>query len=116
VSIVRAADLALSDRDVRRAAELFDVAHLEALGGFENALFRAPGRVVRITHTSRRSVEMVDAEFSFMAALAERHVPVVAPVPSRDGRLVEQMFTDEGEPVVVGCMTEADGGMRLPDA
>lgn len=115
MTVIRAADMTLTDADVRRAGALFGVDDLERLGGFENALYRAPGRVVRITHTSRRSVTLVEGEFAFMATLAEHQVPVVAPVLSEHGRLVEELTTDDGETVVVACMTEAEGGMRLPD-
>lgn len=118
MTIVRAADLDLTDQDIAQAADLFGIAETERLGGFENALFRSiapPGRVLRLTHTSRRSVEMIHAEFEFMSHVAEQGVPVVAPIRSLDGRLVEEVEIASGEHLVVACMTEAQGRFRRRD-
>ena len=104
----------LTEADAARAARLFDLEGIEPLGGFENALFRSVsgGQVVRLTHTSRRSTRMIDAEFEFMEHLADHGVPVVAPVRSVDGLLAEEMETDEGHTVVAACMTGAPGAHR----
>lgn len=118
MTIVRAADLELQTADVAHAAGLFGITEAESLGGFENALFRSsdpPGRILRLTHTSRRGVEMVLAEFEFMAHVAAQGVQVVAPIRSRDGRLVEEVEIASGDPLVVACMTEAPGRFRRRD-
>lgn len=118
MTIVRAADLDLTAQDLSRAAARFGSAETEPLGGFENLLLRSsepPGRVLRLTHTSRRSVEMIEAEFEFMAHVAAKGVPVVAPVRSVDGGLVEEVTTDSGERLVVACMEEAPGAFRPRD-
>ena len=67
MAVVRAADMTITDRDLTRIAKAFGVGRLESIGGFENALYRSEdNRIVRITHTSRRSVGQVEAEFGFM--------------------------------------------------
>ena len=115
MTIIRAADLELQAADIAHAAGLFGIAEAESLGGFENALFRStdpPGRILRMTHTSRRNTAMVLAEFEFMAHVAAQGVPVVAPIKSLNGRLVEQVRIASGDHVVVACMTEAPGRIR----
>jgi Ser/Thr protein kinase RdoA (MazF antagonist) len=113
VTIVRAADITLTTADTTRAAGLFGVDAVEKIGGFENLLYRSTeprGRVLRLTHTSRRNATMVEAEFDFMAHLAAQGVPTVAPIPSAAGRLVEEFTTKSGDGLVVACTTEAAGG------
>lgn len=115
MEIVRAADLDLTPEDITRAAARFGIAETERLGGFENLLLRSlepPGRVLRLTHTSRRSVEMIEAEFEFMDHLSSHGVPVVAPVHSVEDRLVEEIRTESGDDLVVACMVEAPGRFR----
>lgn len=112
---VRAADLTLTSADLEAAAGRFDIEGVEPIGGYENALYRSTrpqGRVIRITHTSRRSVGLVAAEFSYLEHLADHGVPVVAPIRSNDGLVAEEMTTEDGETVVVACMTEAEGRFR----
>lgn len=118
MTIVRAADLQLTVEDIDRAAARFGIAETEPLGGFENLLLRSsepPGRVLRLTHTSRRSVELIEAEFEFMDHLASHGVPVVAPVRSREDRLVEEIRTKAGDDLVAACMVEAPGRFRRRD-
>lgn len=111
--VVRANEIELSEDDLRRISNLFEAGTLEKIGGFENLLYRsASGRVVRLTHTSRRDVGLVDAEFAFMDHLARQDVPVVAPIESTNGRLVEELTTESGQGLVAACMTEAPGGIR----
>ena len=111
--VVRASEIHLSEHDLHRVADLFEAGLLERIGGFENLLYRSPvGRVVRLTHTSRRTVAFVEAEFAFMDHLARHGVPVVAPIGSTNGRLVEELTTDAGQTLVAACMTEAPGGIR----
>ena len=115
MTIIRATDMNLSDRDLARAAKRFGLTAIEPLGGYENALYRStdpPGRVLRITHTSRRTIGMIEGEFAFMNHLATRGVPVVAPVLSTDQNVAEVIETDDGQSVLVACMTEAPGGRK----
>ncbi len=118
MTVVRAADLNLTPTDVAKAARLFGISAAERIGGFENALFRSsdpPGRILRLTHTSRRSVELVLAEFEFMAHVAAQGVPVVAPIRSQDGQLVAEVDIGSGDRLVVACMSEASGRIRRRD-
>ena len=55
---------------------------------------------------------MIQAEFAFMEHLSQHGVPVVAPIASVHGRLVEEVTTDDGKGLVVVYMTEAPGGRR----
>lgn len=110
MSVKRANDFDLSIVDLAAIAARFGLGTLESIGGFENALFRsADGRIVRVTHTSRRSVGMVEAEFAFMDHLAGKGVPVVGPIHTTDDRLVAEETTEAGEDVVAVCMTHAPG-------
>ncbi len=111
--MVRANEIELSETDLLRVAGLFEAGQLERIGGFENLLYRSPvGRVIRLTHTSRRTVAFVEAEFAFMEHLAHNEVPVVAPIRSTNGSFVEELTTDVGQTLVAACMTEAPGGFR----
>lgn len=112
---MRASGISLDDHILTGATGLFGISEWEQLGGFENLLIRAtepPGRVLRLTHTSRRSEDLVVAEFGFMEHLANAGVPTVAPVHSVNGRLVEHVTTSDGDVIVVTCMTEAAGRHR----
>ena len=68
MTVVRAADIDLTANDISEAGDLFGVDTLRPLGGFENLLFKSdpPGRVIRLTHTSRRSPEQIEGEFEFI--------------------------------------------------
>ena len=117
MTIVRAANMELTDEDVARAAAHFGIDEVELLGGFENVVYRSTtptGRILRLTHPSRRSVGMIRAELAFMEHLSRSGVPVVAPICSRAGDIVEELVTEVEETVVVACMTEASGGWRRP--
>ena len=97
---------------MQRASALFGIDELKRLGGFENLLFRSsepPGRVLRLTHTSRRSVDVMEAELEFMAHLSASGVQAVAPIRSGAGRFVEELRSEAGTDVLVVCMTEAPG-------
>ncbi len=112
---IRAADMVITDADLMGAARLFGIDEIEPIGGYESALYRSirpQGRILRITHTSRRSTELVAAEFSYMEHLASHAVPVVAPIRSREGHLAEPMTTGADDSAVVSCMTEAPGRFR----
>jgi len=88
---------------------------MQPLGGFENLLFRSDnGRVVRLTHTSRRSIGQVEAEVAFMRHLAEHQVRVVTPIPSTAGNLVESFELTDGSPIVAYAMNEASGAITYP--
>ncbi len=114
---IRASALAPTDRDLARLAGRFGLSALEPLGGFENLLLRSvepPRRVVRLTHTSRRSVELVEAEVAFMHHLAEHGISAAKPIDSIDAVPAEPFLLDDGSPTVAYCMSEAPGTVRHP--
>lgn len=114
---VRAAEMTLGTGDLDLVAHRFGLHGARPLGGFENVVLRGtghPGRIVRLTHRSRRSIELVEAEVAFMMHLAAAGVGVVTPVPSADDNLVEAFTLTDGSPVVAYCMTEAPGRTKMP--
>lgn len=111
---IRAAAIEPTAEDVARLAARFGLSGLERFGGFENLLLRGDGHFARLTHTSRRSVADVEAEVAFMEHLATHGVPVVAPVPSVDGRLAERFVLGDGTETVSYCMVEAPGERKSP--
>ena len=117
MSLVRADQLEIDKAELGRIADRFGLRTLEPLGGYENLLFRSTdptGVVMRITHTSRRNVEQIAAEFEFIEHLAKRGAPVIGPVHSTDGKLVVEWTTEKGEPVLIAAMTEAPGAFKTP--
>ncbi len=115
MKIIRAADMALSATDLERAAAKFDTGPLVKIGGYENLLFRSADReprVLRLTHATRRSIGMIEAELHFMEHLAANGVPVVVPVRAKDGSLVAELDTESGDSVLVACTTNAPGSFR----
>jgi len=116
MELIRADRLFLDDADLQRLAARYGLEHLERLGGFENVILRSPdsSRIVRVTHTSRRSLEAIEAEVAFMDHLASNAVPVVGPIESIDGHLVETHRTEAGDTTIVYCMIGAPGSIREP--
>jgi len=116
VELIRADRLWLDEADLQRLATRYALEDLERLGGFENLILRSPGssRIVLLTHTSRRTVAAIEAEVAFMDHLASHGVPVVRPIESIEGNLVEAYRTEAGDTCIVYCMTEAPGAIREP--
>ena len=114
---VRADALNPSDADLEALGARYGLTSLQRVGGFENLIFRSDERggvVLRLTHTSRRSVADVEAEVAFMEHLATHDVPVVAPIRSESGALSEEFTLADGSPVVTYAMTEAPGAIIRP--
>ena len=114
MTVVRAADLNLTPDDIEAAGDLFGIDTLKPLGGFENLLFKSDpqGQVIRLTHTSRRSPELIEGEFEFIDHLARLGVPAVEPIRSQSGHLVEEFEANSGDHLLVVCMKEAPGERR----
>lgn len=114
---MRASDMSIGPLDLERLADRFGLSTLERVGGFENVVLRShglPGRIVRLTHTSRRSQPLIEAEVAFMRHLANADVPVVTPIPSVQGNLVEAFVLEDGSTTIAYCMTEAPGRIKGP--
>lgn len=86
---------------------------MEPLGGFVNLAWRywdgAHRRVLRLSHTLRRSVDQVRGEVDWLRALTEAGVPVAYAVPSELGELVEVIDDHRGGAFVATAHIEADG-------
>ena len=114
---VRADALDPTEGDLAALGARYGLTSLERVGGFENLIYRSDERdgvVLRLTHTSRRSVADVEAETAFMEHLATHDVPVVAPVRSESGALSEEFTLADGTPIVTYAMTEAPGRIVGP--
>jgi len=112
VPVVRGGEINISRGEVGRVAALFGIEQAVRIGGFENLLLRSTeptGRILRLTHGSRRSADLLQAEMEFVGHLASEGVPVVTPVPSSDSRLVEEFSTSNGDRLLVTCFLEAPG-------
>ncbi|MCT8139354.1 phosphotransferase [Anaerobacillus sp. CMMVII] len=76
-------------------AELFmlDYSTLEKLGSFENYVFSAQRKgeefILRLTHSSHRSKQQVEAELAWLQYLQSKNAPVCGPISSKNGQLVE---------------------------
>ena len=113
MSLKRASDFSLSSVDLDRIASSYGATQLDSIGGFENALFRSDdSSIVRVTHRSRRSPDLIGGELGFMNLLAESGVSVPQPIPTARGEPMLEMTTESGEPVIVMAMTEAKGAHK----
>ncbi len=117
--MIRAAQMELTDRDLDRFAGEFGLSDLTSLDGYENAVFRAdqPSRhILRITHTSRRTVSQIEAEMTFLHRLEAEGVPVAGPVESRTGSLAVAFDTERAGPVTAIALRFAPGSHRPQEA
>lgn len=117
--ILRSAQMQLTEADLERISQSFGLSELTSLDGYENAVYRADRpapHVIRITHTSRRSVSQIEAEMAFLHRLETAGVAVAAPVEAGDGRLVVAHDAENSGPVTAVAMRFAPGGHRPPDA
>ena len=53
-------------------------------------------RILRISHQTERSLELVQAELDFILYLDSQKIPVAKPIPSNNGKTVEQLETEHG--------------------
>lgn len=53
-------------------------------------------RILRVTHKSERSLEILLAELDFIHYLDSNGIPVAKPIPSNNGEIVEQLHTKQG--------------------
>ncbi len=84
------------------------------VGGFENLIygFRRDGRdlILRVTHSSHRSRELIESELHFVGYLAEGGVRAAKPVPSSSGRWTETVEAEDGS-FTLACFEQAPGGL-----
>ncbi len=96
------------------AARLWNTraADLKLLRAFENFVyeFERDGRslIFRLTHSSHRSRQQVEAELHWLNYVAEMGIEVAAPLPSQQGRLVEEVAAGESS-FMLSCFHKAPG-------
>ncbi len=100
---------------LKRAASLFHVTVEEKpLGDFENYIFKAKGDndenfVLRLTHSSHRSKQEVEAELDFLRYVAENGAKVAGPLYSIAQNLVEETIAEDGTFFFASLFTYAKG-------
>ncbi|MGN4426134.1 phosphotransferase enzyme family protein [Bacillus cereus group sp. MYBK30-1] len=98
-----------------RAARVFHVTVEEKpLGDFENYIFHAKDRndedyVLRLTHSSHRSKEEVEAELDFLRYVAEHGAKAAGPYYSIFQNLVEEIGAEDGTSFYASLFVYAKG-------
>lgn len=86
---------------------------LKKLGGFESYIFKYQrnniGYVLRISHSIRRSMELIRGEVDWIRYLASNGVPVADAVPSASGNLVEIIPDGHGGSFLATAFNEVMG-------
>ncbi|WP_169907551.1 phosphotransferase enzyme family protein [Priestia abyssalis] len=99
---------------------------LKMLGDFENYVYEVTrgenSYVLRLTHSSHRSREQVEAELDWILFLKRKGVEVAAPVLSARGQLLERLTVPEGEFIVSlfekapGCLIRVDDDLQFHES
>jgi len=95
--VEREVELQFSDEVLSDAARRFGVAadSLRRLGDFENYVYEGTvdgvSRILRLTHSSHRSTDMVLGELEWINCLAENGVSVAKAFRSTSGNLAEEI-------------------------
>lgn len=91
------------------------VEELSFIGGFQNFIYQyikdGEAFILRITHSSHRSQDLVEGELDWVLYLYARGMPVSRPVFSAEGKLTERV--DLGESYFVISSFEKASGKRL---
>lgn len=91
---------------------------LKLLGDFENFVYEAQGQdspfILRITHSTHRSENLVKAELEWVYFLADKGVNVARPILSKNGQLVETIEV-EGSYFMVTGFEKAAGNLITTD-
>ncbi|MBZ0298743.1 MAG: phosphotransferase [Anaerolineae bacterium] len=87
--------------------------HIQLLDGFESFMYEfergGQSYVLRIGHSLRRSVELIQGEVDWLNYLADGGVSVARAVPSADGELVERIDDGQGEQFLTTAFVKAQG-------
>ncbi len=113
---VRAADFQLTENDLSVIRHRAGVEAMEDLDGYESHIYRSltpVDRIVRVTHTSRRTADHVEAEATLLRLLAAEGVGVAAPV---EGVPVFEHRLRGGDSVVCLVTHAAPGTQRSASA
>ncbi|HPM01364.1 MAG TPA: phosphotransferase [Candidatus Cloacimonadota bacterium] len=105
------------DNILKEAAERFDIAYdnLKELGGFESFIYEFSREekpyILRITHSSRRTPEMIESEMHWIDYLHRHQVNCSLPLLSQQGNLTETV--GEGDRTFVVCAFDKVPGDHL---
>jgi amicoumacin kinase len=102
-------------RDAAARAAGLDPGCLTDLGGFEAHVFRGAGRILKVTHTLRRTPDALLGEAELVQHLWDAGVPVARPLAMADGGLLGRIPDGEGGLFLAVC-TEAIDGRRTGPA
>lgn len=87
--------------------------NLKPVGGFENYIYGfAKGEksyIVRISHSSHRTIDEVKSEMDFLYYLAKNGANVSMPIYTINKQLVEQIDCHDGSNFIVCAFTKAEG-------
>ncbi|MBN2853655.1 MAG: phosphotransferase [Clostridia bacterium] len=104
-----------NDEIARKCSEKYnhDVNSLQALGGFESFIYEYSYHekkyILRITHNSHRSEQLIEAELHFIYYLYENGSNVARPVFSKENKLTEKIEIDEESHFIVTSFEKAEG-------
>ena len=94
-----------------------DPAKIRLLDGFESFIYEferdAGTYILRVGHTLRKSVALVQGEIDWINYLARGGVGVSRAIPSLDGELVEAIDDGQGESFLATAFVKAEG--TFPD-
>ncbi|MBA2660900.1 MAG: phosphotransferase [Bradymonadaceae bacterium] len=83
------------------------------VGGFENLVYKLRDehgeRILRLTHQSDRTRELVEAELDWIEDLANRGICVARPLVGRSGQLIESLHAQNGDLYHATAFTFAPG-------
>jgi len=105
----------LNDSILKEAAGIYGFDHggLTDLHGFQNFVYRARRDsqmyILRIAHSSHRSLEMTEAELEWIQYLVRHGVNAAAPITSIEGKLAGRVNLDDSY-FVVTAFEKAEGG------
>jgi Ser/Thr protein kinase RdoA (MazF antagonist) len=100
---------------ISEVTSLYNISHEELylVGGFENYVygFTKEGKsyVVRISHSSHRLLEEIEAEIDFLYFLANNGASVSMPIKTIKESLVEKIASKDGSYFTVCAFTKAEG-------
>lgn len=105
-----------NDAILQEAMRRFGIApdRIHLLDGFESYLYefeRGPGEcILRIGHSFRRNVPMIQGEVNWINYLSDGGVPAARAIYSENNRLVEAIDDGQGEQFLATAFAKAKGG------
>lgn len=92
----------LSGEVIEQAAQRYGTvpSKLQSLGAYENLVFHFPAatgrRILRLTHSSHRTQNAVEAELDWVRHLTQLKIPCASPLPSTQNNLTERIELASG--------------------